>query len=570
MLMQPFLQKFDELAGIEAKNILARWLERIAFAFLILMILSAPHSIAATQTAWLTGMFVWVLRLFVNPHPRFFKTGLDGPLWAFFGWSVIASICSYAPDISINKLRGTSLFLIFYFITNNIRNVRAIRFLACALVFSCMVNVIWTPVQRLIGRGVEIHNVSAESPLTKARLMEGDALLEANGKKLKTPDDLVEQIEQNEISKVKFYRPDFEFVVDVRRENLLEGADSLQKLGVGTWKKSRNWRSSGFYGHYVTYAEVLQLITSLVFGLLIASFFRWKFLLSRRKDAEGVRIEDQKLQSESEIEGPEPKIESWFSSFSLYPYTPLLFSFCLAAMCLAFLLTATRASQLGFVVSAFAIVLASGNRRLILSLAAIVLPVALAGAFYLQQSRNVGFFDAKDDSTIYRQTMYRDGFRLWTEKPRHFFLGVGMDSIQRYWQDWHLFDGGNLPMGHFHSTPLQLLVEEGLPALLIWLWILWIYARTLIRWLKLRIKDYESRIIEGEEKFNIRNFKSGIEIGIMLGCFGGLVGFFTSGLVHYNLGDAEVAMIFYMLMGLSISLYRLDSRKTARSLEDAS
>jgi uncharacterized membrane protein YuzA (DUF378 family) len=44
------------------------------------------------------------------------------------------------------------------------------------------------------------------------------------------------------------------------------------------------------------------------------------------------------------------------------------------------------------------------------------------------------------------------------------------------------------------------------------------------------------------------------ERGIILGSFGGLIGFFTSGLVHFNLGDAEVAMIFFMLMGLSISL----------------
>jgi O-antigen ligase len=209
---------------------------------------------------------------------------------------------------------------------------------------------------------------------------------------------------------------------------------------------------------------------------------------------------------------------------------------------------------LGFLVSAFAIVLVNGSRKLLLGLAAIVLPIALIGVFFLQQSRNVGFFDVKDDSTIYRQTMYRDGLRLWTENPRHFVFGVGMDSIKRYWRDWRLFDGGNLPMGHFHSTPLQLLVEGGLPALLLWLWILWIYARTLMRFLKLRITNYELRIMEDEDRSKIQNPKSKIEIGIILGCFGGLIGFFTGGLVHYNFGDAEVTMVFFILMGLSVSL----------------
>ena len=79
----------------------------------------------------------------------------------------------------------------------NLRNARAVRFAACALVFSCMVNVIWVPVQRLIGRGVEIHGVAPNSPLSgiyladgsKAALYDGDTLLTADNKKLSTPDD---------------------------------------------------------------------------------------------------------------------------------------------------------------------------------------------------------------------------------------------------------------------------------------------------------------------------------------------------------------------------------------------
>jgi O-Antigen ligase len=513
--MQNFLEKFDALAGIEIEKTAARWLERVAFAFLILMILFAPHSIAASQTAWLVGMFVWIIRLFISPRPRILRTALDIPLWAFFVWSAVTCVFSYAPDISINKLRGAALFLIFYFVINNLRTKRAARFLALALVFSCMVNVLWMPIQRIIGRGVEIHGVSQSSALAKAVLVDGDTLLEANGKKLSAPEDLVAQIERHETTKVKFYRPDFEFVVDVKRENLLSGANALERLGIESWKKSRNWRSSGFFGHYATYAEVLQLIASLTFGLFIASF-----LTQRRKDAE------------------ENKIKNGFSLFTSHFS---LFTFlCLAAMCLALLLTVTRASQLAFLVSAASIVMASGNRKLLLGLAAIILPLVIGGLVFLQQSRNVGFFDTKDDSTNYRQTIYREGVDLWTKNARNFFLGVGMDSIQRYAKDWHLFDDGRLPMGHFHSTPLQLVVERGLPAILTWLWIVGVYARTLWRNFKLQITNY----------------KSAIEKGIILGAFGGLVGFFTSGLVHYNLGDQEVAMVFFILMGLSVFLCR--------------
>ena len=45
-----------------------------------------------------------------------------------------------------------------------------------------------------------------------------------------------------------------------------------------------------------------------------------------------------------------------------------------------------------------------------------------------------------------------------------------------------------------------------------------------------------------------------LETGILLGCLGALIGFFTSGLVHYNLGDGEVALVFYLLMGIGVRM----------------
>jgi hypothetical protein len=535
--MQNFLKKLDNLADIETQNALVQMLERIAFVFMILMFVSAPHSIAATQIAWLTGMFAWFIRLFLKPRPRLVRTLLDVPLWVFFGWSIISSVFSYDPLTSLDKLRNVALFLIFYYIVNVVRTKRAVVFLASAMILSTMVSVLWTPIERTFGRGIEIVGVSAESPFTKALLMNGDTLLKANGRKLKTPDDLLAEIQANELTKIDFYRPDFYYSVEVKRENLLGGANSLEKLGIADWKKSRNWRSAGFYGHYMTFAEVLQLIASLTFGLFIASLGiksgRWSVVGAQLSESNGQKATDKRR---------------W----------TLILAVCLVGMAVALLLTVTRASQLAFLISAFAIVLANGSRKIFLTLAAVILPVILIALVFLQQSRQVGFFDSKDASTTWRQTVYREGFNLWTDNPRNFFLGVGMDSIKKYAKEWHLFDDGRLPMGHFHSTPLQLLVERGLPALLLWLWVLWIYARTLLRHSKIQ-----------DSRFKIQNPKSKIqnsisdgwrERGIILGSFGGLIGFFTSGLVHFNLGDAEVAMVFFMLMGLSVSLVIQNSK----------
>ena len=512
-LVPHLLQKLDDFAGIETENSSAKWLTRIAFVFLFLMVLFAPHSIAATQTAWLIGMLAWFIRLFVKPRPKLFRTPLDLALWAFFGWSVITSIFSYAPDISLDKLRGASLFLIFYFVINNLRKLRHAKILAFALVFSCMVNVLWTPIERIFGRGVEIQNVSRESPFAKALLKNGDTLLKADGKKVKTPEDLERAIGKNETTDVWVYRPDFYFTVKVKRADLLSGDNSFEKLGIGNWKVSRNWRSSGFYGHYATYAEVLQLIASLTFGLFAASIIG--------------------LSSKFKVQGSRSK------------KLIIVLFLCLLGMSFALLLTVTRASQLAFLISCFSIVLLSGNRKLLLISVAIALPVIIGGLIFLQNSREVGFFDQKDDSTKWRETVYREGFDLWTNNPRNFILGVGMDSIKRYKEEWHLFDNGKLPPGHFHSTPLQLVVERGFPALLLWLLILAIYARTL--WKGLKIQSSENWIYRG----------------ILLGCFGGAIGFFTSGLVHYNLGDGEVAMVFFILMGISVYICKNTDLETA-------
>jgi uncharacterized membrane protein YuzA (DUF378 family) len=53
-----------------------------------------------------------------------------------------------------------------------------------------------------------------------------------------------------------------------------------------------------------------------------------------------------------------------------------------------------------------------------------------------------------------------------------------------------------------------------------------------------------------------RSLEDWIERGVALGALGGLLGFFASGLVHYNLGDSEVAMIFYLIMGLALVVDR--------------
>ncbi len=110
-----------------------------------------------------------------------------------------------------------------------------------------------------------------------------------------------------------------------------------------------------------------------------------------------------------------------------------------------------------------------------------------------------------------------------------------------------MFDGGRIPWGHMHSNLLQIALERGLPALLLWLAFLFVYARTL--WRSLRLVRTPS-VSDG------LSLGPWIDRGILLGALGGLAGFLTSGLVHYNWGDSEVVMVFFMIMGLALAVQR--------------
>jgi Lipid A core - O-antigen ligase and related enzymes len=178
------------------------------------------------------------------------------------------------------------------------------------------------------------------------------------------------------------------------------------------------------------------------------------------------------------------------------------------------------------------------GRRTMILIGVLAIPLILSGLLVLQQKRNVAFIDQTDQSTTWRETVWREGVDLLVSRPRHLIIGIGMDSIKWHWREWGMFDNGRIPWGHMHSNLLQIALERGVPALIIWLAFLYVYARTL--WRSLR-----------------KDGKLGwIERGILLGALGGVAGFFTSGLVHYNWGDSEVVMVFYMIMGLALAVHR--------------
>ena len=491
------------------------WLERSIVATLFLFVAAAPNSIAATQTAWLLGLLFWVLRLFVWPRPRLHRTPIDYPMFAFFLLTGLSAFLSYEPSVSIGKMRAASLFLIVYLFAENIPSAKILRLLTFVLIAATMVNVIYVFAQFAIGRGVKVYGVSDQSPLQQARLIsrthnqlipivDGDTIEKVDGRRIHNIVELtsaLDQSDQNQPAQLQVYRFEWVATLAVPRGHLLSGTTPEERLGIQRWSYGRDRRATGFYDHWITYAESLQLIGSLTLGLFVA--------FPRKRNR-----------------------------------TAVILALAVVGICGALLLSVTRASWLSFLLAAILIAALGLSRRALLVIAACAIPLVLAGLFVLHQKRNVGFFDQKDDSIAWRQKIWHEGFHLLVSNPRHLAVGVGMDSIKAHWREWDLFEGGKLPMGHMHSDYLQIALERGVPTLISWLILLGTYG-----WMLWRTR----RALSPDDW---------IGRGIVLGALGGLLGFMSSGVVHYNWGDSEVVMIFYLIMGFSLVVERM-TRTTA-------
>ena len=484
-------------------------------ACLFLIALFAPHSVAATQTAWLVGMTLWVVRFAFYPRPVLYRSPLDYALLGFFVLSGISAVFSYSPMISIGKMRAASLFTIVYLVSQNVSSLRLVRLLVFTLIASCMINVLFTAGQFAIGKGVKVQGVRPESPLSKAvfytrsvtqpaPIVDGDTIWKVDGRDVGSPEELAAALASGATAaKLRIYRVEWMPEFEVPRGQLLQGTDALQQLGIGGWSRGRDWRATGFFNHWVTYSEVLQLIASLALGLFLA--------LGQKKSKTG-----------------------------------LLLILAVVGLVFALAMTVTRASWIGFAVSVVVMLMLTVPRRTVVIVAACAIPVVVASVFWLQQKRSIGFFDRRDQSTSWREMVWREGFELLISKPRHLVFGVGADSIKAYWRQWGLFDNGRQPIGHMHSNLLQIALERGVPALIVWLILMGLYARMLWK-------------ITGDES-------DGFARGLALGALGGTIGFLTSGLVHYNWGDSEVVTIFYLIMGLCLVVERTNQRTTDSSV----
>jgi len=455
----------------------------------------APHSIAMTEGAYTVGMTIWVVQLAATRTLTQRRTPVDVALFGFFGCCIISSFLSYDPLVSLKGLQSPAFFLAFYLVSNTVKSLRFAGVLIILLIVSCLVNVGYSGVKLAIGRGLQIDSIKPDSPFFSESIQIGDVILEADDQAVNSQEDLTRIIgSRRGRLRLKLQRKEAIAETLIPRQAIKEaGGAGFEHLGISTLP-GRNFRITGFYSHYETYAEVLQLIAALAVGMIIAA--------PNKKSA-----------------------------------TALFLSAAIPLLTVALMLTSTRAALAGLAVGVALMALSSRSRRVVAAVmmsALIVVPLALVA---VEHSRGISVFDPEEGSTAYRLEVWREAFGIIKNNP---LLGIGKGSEAKLKESLGLYDEGRLPPGHFHSTPVQVAVWWGLLGLIFYYAFMTIFVVEIWRLIKM---------IRPNEPWQFR--------GIALGVLGAAAAFNVSSLVHFSFGDGEVVMAFWLLSGLGFAVRRL-------------
>lgn len=482
---------------------LAQGCETLSTICLYFFALAAPHSIAGSQGGFLAAAFFWLLACALQGKFSWVRLPIDKPLLAFFLWTILSAAFSYEPASSFSGLRQVAFFMVCYFVA--IRASQRTRYLALTLILSCLVNVGYTIYQKTIGQGLAIDQMAPDSRLNRVGFLTGDVLIAADGQPLTSLamlSDLVDKGPPHSKIKIDLRRGELGLVIELPRRRILKVTNLIgsQRFGI-TVSPGRNFRAQGFYNHYATYAEVLQMITSLAIGFLLCS----------------------------------PRRGSLLAVFGLI----------VIALMTALIFTATRGPLAAVACASLVMMfMSSGRRKLALILLLIVaMPV---GLYAISKWRGVKFIDSQDGSTTWRLEVWQEGLGLIKKHP---VFGIGKGSEKTHAAEWGLYRNGTLPPGHFHSTPLQIAVWWGLPALLFFIAFMGLAVYHMARYLKIHPDiDWQQR-------------------AVVLGALGAVVGFLTSSFVHFNFGDGEVIMVFWLILGLAMA--EITTRPPTLSLESS-
>jgi len=388
-------------------------------------------------------------------------------------------------------LRTLTLFAVFYLIIANLRP-RGARWMIGLMIVSGLVGVGYSLMEKGLGRGMIITAIEDNSPLRTSYLQAGDVIWMIGRHRVNSLEEANRIIRESQAGAP--------YTVEALRDGdpapaPLVVTDEMKSranpLGISVAGRSRRFRVSGFSRHFITYAEQMQIFALLAYGLLLLN------LKAPRK----------------------ARSRAW-----LWASLPLagLFS-------LALILTASRGVIASCILALLIVLSLVKERRAALLALVAVVAMASVSVYMLPAIRTAHVTNLTDDSSKRRFEYMWAGLRLI---PRHPIFGVGMDSQKYHWKEWG-FPGNYIT--HTHSTPIQIAVDRGLPALGCYLWLM--VMLFVVTW-----RGYKKSLLAG-------NVTSS---GHMLGAVAALTGFSASSLVNYNFGDSEPLLMLLSVVALAL------------------
>lgn len=468
---------------------LATFGQRTAIVGLALYVAFAPHSVAASAIGVAVAGIGWLLKLLSTGSLGLRRSRFDLIILLSLLWTVASSLLSEEPRISLLKLQSLWSVFLFY-LARAIVTRRSAVGLAVLLILSGSAGAIYSAFDLVRGRGVVVQSLTPNSPFHRLGIQGGDTIWRIDRTRVYSTeeiDDLLKTIPANRPVEVSIISQG----ENVERPGLaITPAQQLEASpsGVTGNGRSHRFRASGWTRHYVTFAEMLQMIAQLALGFALAHLRNHGFNRASR------------------------------------------IAIAAAAMLTAgIVFTAMRTVLVAFVIGATVIAWRSLRGAYKMAFTFALFFVLAFGAVVVSQTRARDALMLGDPSSTLRAEVARVGLSRILIHP---VFGHGMDAMKLHWNEWG-FPGRD--MIHLHSTPLQLAFDRGLPMLAIWLWLMiafWVYI--------------------ARAECSARDLSDTNAHGLLLGILGALTGFLASSLVNYNYGDAEATMMFWFLMGLAM------------------
>ena len=461
--------------------------------FLIYAI-AAPHSIAISWVGISLLLLGWIVRTAITRRLGIQRTAMDLPLLLFIAWTVISSLLSIEPRDSLPKLINVSTFLFFY-LTRSLLNRRLAIVVTGVLIVSAATGVLWGAGELILGRGVIVSALAADSPLrASTALTEGDVIWRVNNHRVSSVDEINAAIKTCRGCALKLSAISRGEHVEWTAAAPFQQMNESNPSGIVGGGRTHRFRASGWTRHYETFAELLQIIAQLGLGLAIAL---WK-----RREHAGTRNRTHAV----------------------------LATLGFVVVAAGIPLTAMRSTLAAFAVGALVIgwrMATSGRQKLIAAVA--IAFIVLIGGVFVWRTRESGALALQDPSATLRLQVAAIAARRVMLHP---ILGHGMDAMHEHWSEWG-FPGRD--MLDAHSTPIQIAFDRGLPALAFWVWLMFSF------W----------RFANKTERATARTSDAAAH-GLSIGFVGAVAGFLASSLVNYNFGDSEVALLLWWIMGAAV------------------